>query len=107
MTDYPLVKRESSEYYGDTALPLRVWIADSVGQIRHYHVRDQYEAMDVILVKGKDADAAGLEECEDDGWHEWYDDRGSDIDDLLEERAEDGFDGRDLRDFTNWLAQFS
>ena len=104
MTDYPLVKRESSEYYGDTALPLRVWIADSVGQIRHYHVRDQYEAMDVILAEGDGAVAAGFEEREDDEWYEWYDDRGSDIDDLLEERAGDGFARRDFLDFMDRLA---
>ena len=109
MTDYPLVRRESSEHYGDTGSPLRVWIADGVGQLRYYHVRNPDEAMDVLLVKGGGAAAAGLEEREDGDWDEWYDDRGCDIDDLLEERradlrAGDGFARRDFLDFMDRLA---
>ena len=89
MTDYPLVKRESREHYGDLTAPLRVWITDGVGQLRNYYVRNPGEAVDVLLAKGGGAAAAGLEERENEGWLEWYDDWGCDIGDLLEERRAD------------------
>ena len=63
MTDYPLVKRESSEYYGDTALPLRVWIADNVGQIRHYHVQGLRSARMTNGMSGTTTGAATSTTC--------------------------------------------
>lgn len=74
----------------------KVWAASDTG-MRQYAVKNPAEAIRLIgdLAKAllEDAnitwDAFGLEELESDGeYHEWYDDDGNSINDLLDQKEE-------------------
>ncbi len=73
----------------------RVWEASNVGA-RHYAVESPQKAADFINRRAEEMllnprvvwNTFGLEELEEDGYHEWYDEQGRDIDDLIDEEEE-------------------
>ena len=69
----------------------RVWYSRN-GEMRYGSVNSPEEGKRVIVAQAladlKDDSVAvnvfGLEEHEDDGWHEWYDEEGNDIDHMVD-----------------------
>jgi len=89
--EYPLTRRIFEEHFGDDSVArYRVWIAPRPDALAYYYVTSVTEAVDVIDVYADGGWDVGLEEHDDrDGWITWLDDRGCDIDDLLQEREDD------------------
>jgi 2-iminoacetate synthase ThiH len=68
---------------------LRVWIAHrsrSSHSMSFYAANSPADAADILENEGLGSMMAGLEELEEDGYHEWYDADGRDIDEWIEER---------------------
>lgn len=82
------ITRQITEY-GDASQPYRVWVARAVGIIDHHYVPSVRAAVDLLTDSHRRAGiAAGLEEREAVTWlewHEWYDDRGCDVNEIIYE----------------------
>jgi len=63
----------------------RVWIGQG-GRMDFYAATSPADAADILENEGLGSLMAGLEELEEDGYHEWYDADGRDIDEWIEER---------------------
>ena len=101
MTKYTLTRQVVEEHYHNASgsPTLRVWITQRQDHMAYYYVSSVTEAVDVLDEYADGALAAGLEELDErDGWVTWLDDRGCDIDELLEEREADP---------ENWAAEYA
>ena len=65
----------------------RVWIGQG-GRMDFYAATSPADAADILENEGLGSLMAGLEELEEDGYHEWYDEHGCDIDEWIESHGD-------------------